>query len=139
MPESLTQRLTTVDALTYLREVKSMFTSQREVYETFLEIMKEFKAQTIDTYGVIQRVKQLFKGNKNLIIGFNTFLPKVLFTTFFHMHCCWTNCAAAVYLRCSGPCVDSSPGRVDVHQDGAEYMWIVANWGSKAVYTHLNL
>lgn len=77
MPESLTQRLTTVDALTYLREVKSMFTSQREVYETFLEIMKEFKAQTIDTYGVIQRVKQLFKGNKNLIIGFNTFLPKV--------------------------------------------------------------
>lgn len=79
MPESLTQRLTTVDALTYLREVKSMFTSQREVYETFLEIMKEFKAQTIDTYGVIQRVKQLFKGNKNLIIGFNTFLPKVLY------------------------------------------------------------
>lgn len=77
MPESLTQRLTTVDALTYLREVKSMFTSQREVYETFLEIMKEFKAQTIDTYGVIQRVKQLFKGNRNLIIGFNTFLPKV--------------------------------------------------------------
>eukprot|EP00892_Ulva_mutabilis_P008708 jgi/Ulvmu1/6209/UM028_0065.1 len=76
MPESLTQRLTTVDALTYLREVKAMFTSQREVYETFLEIMKEFKAQTIDTYGVIQRVKQLFKGNKNLIIGFNTFLPK---------------------------------------------------------------
>ena len=70
-------KLTTNDALTYLRDVKNMFTNQREVYETFLEIMKEFKAQTIDTYGVIQRVKQLFKGNKNLIIGFNTFLPKV--------------------------------------------------------------
>lgn len=69
-------KLTTNDALTYLRDVKNMFTNQREVYETFLEIMKEFKAQTIDTYGVIQRVKQLFKGNKNLIIGFNTFLPK---------------------------------------------------------------
>jgi histone deacetylase complex regulatory component SIN3 len=74
---NLNQKLTTNDALTYLRDVKNMFINQREVYETFLEIMKEFKAQTIDTYGVIQRVKQLFKGNKNLIIGFNTFLPKV--------------------------------------------------------------
>jgi histone deacetylase complex regulatory component SIN3 len=77
---NLNQKLTTNDALTYLRDVKNMFANQREVYETFLEIMKEFKAQTIDTNGVIQRVKQLFKGNKHLIIGFNTFLPKVRWT-----------------------------------------------------------
>jgi paired amphipathic helix protein Sin3a len=38
--------------------------------------MKEFKAQRIDTAGVIQRVKQLFKGHRELILGFNTFLPK---------------------------------------------------------------
>lgn len=31
----------------------------------------------IDTTGVIQRVKQLFKGHRELILGFNTFLPKV--------------------------------------------------------------
>lgn len=29
-----------------------------------------------DTAGVIARVKELFKGHNNLILGFNTFLPK---------------------------------------------------------------
>lgn len=29
-----------------------------------------------DTVGVIARVKELFKGHNNLILGFNTFLPK---------------------------------------------------------------
>lgn len=30
----------------------------------------------VDTSGVILRVKELFKGNRELILGFNTFLPK---------------------------------------------------------------
>jgi len=30
----------------------------------------------IDTAGVIARVKELFKGHRDLILGFNTFLPK---------------------------------------------------------------
>lgn len=30
----------------------------------------------VDTTGVIGRVKDLFKGHPNLILGFNTFLPK---------------------------------------------------------------
>lgn len=30
----------------------------------------------VDTSGVIQRVKDLFKGHRDLILGFNTFLPK---------------------------------------------------------------
>ena len=30
----------------------------------------------IDTAGVIARVKHLFKGHRDLILGFNTFLPK---------------------------------------------------------------
>jgi paired amphipathic helix protein Sin3a len=34
-------------------------------------------ASRIDTAGVIIRVKELFKGHKELILGFNTFLPKV--------------------------------------------------------------
>ncbi len=29
----------------------------------------------IDTEGVIKRVKQLFRGNKSLVLGFNQFLP----------------------------------------------------------------
>ncbi|KAJ7970915.1 Paired amphipathic helix SIN3-like protein [Quillaja saponaria] len=70
------QKLTTNDALTYLKEVKDMFQDQREKYEMFLEVMKDFKAQRTNTAGVIARVKELFKGHNNLIFGFNTFLPK---------------------------------------------------------------
>ena len=31
----------------------------------------------VDTAGVIIKVKDLFKGHRELILGFNTFLPKV--------------------------------------------------------------
>ncbi|KAK9050137.1 hypothetical protein SSX86_030893, partial [Deinandra increscens subsp. villosa] len=73
---SSAQKLTTNDALTYLKEVKDMFQDQREKYDMFLDVMKDFKAQRVDTTGVIARVKSLFKGHNNLIFGFNTFLPK---------------------------------------------------------------
>ena len=41
----------------------------------FEDIMKAFKAQSIDTPGVIRRVSQLLRGYTNLILEFNTFLP----------------------------------------------------------------
>mmetsp|Transcript_13355 Transcript_13355/g.40406 ORF Transcript_13355/g.40406 Transcript_13355/m.40406 type:complete len:799 (-) Transcript_13355:644-3040(-) len=37
--------------------------------------MKNFKAQEIDTPGVIRQVSHLFQGHNKLILGFNTFLP----------------------------------------------------------------
>ncbi|KAJ3025811.1 UNVERIFIED_CONTAM: Transcriptional regulatory protein sin3 [Siphonaria sp. JEL0065] len=37
--------------------------------------MKDFKSQTIDTPGVIDRVSNLFRGHPTLVTGFNTFLP----------------------------------------------------------------
>lgn len=63
------------DALSYLDQVKYKFGNQPQVYNDFLDIMKEFKSQSIDTPGVIQRVSNLFKGHPELIVGFNTFLP----------------------------------------------------------------
>lgn len=69
-------KLTTTDALQYLKNVKDIFQDNREKYDEFLEVMKDFKSQRIDTSGVIARVKELFKGHRNLILGFNTFLPK---------------------------------------------------------------
>ncbi|GAV75319.1 PAH domain-containing protein/Sin3_corepress domain-containing protein [Cephalotus follicularis] len=71
-----TQKLTTNDALAYLKAVKDIFQDKKEKYDDFLEVMKDFKAQRIDTAGVIARVKDLFKGHRDLILGFNTFLPK---------------------------------------------------------------
>lgn len=69
------QRLKVEDALSYLDQVKLQFGSQPQVYNDFLDIMKEFKSQAIDTPGVISRVSNLFKGHPDLIVGFNTFLP----------------------------------------------------------------
>ncbi|XP_047452425.1 SIN3 transcription regulator family member Aa isoform X2 [Mugil cephalus] len=69
------QRLKVEDALSYLDQVKLQFGNQPQVYNDFLDIMKEFKSQSIDTPGVISRVSQLFKGHPDLIMGFNTFLP----------------------------------------------------------------
>jgi len=64
------------DALLYLDQVKIEFGDRPHVYNEFLDIMKHFKAQMIDTPGVIQRVSNLFSGNKRLVLGFNTFLPE---------------------------------------------------------------
>ncbi|XP_074602037.1 SIN3 transcription regulator family member A [Brevipalpus obovatus] len=69
------QRLKVEDALSYLDKVKFKFNNQPQVYNDFLDIMKEFKSQSIDTPGVIQRVSTLFRGHPELIVGFNTFLP----------------------------------------------------------------
>ncbi|EFJ30442.1 hypothetical protein SELMODRAFT_440352 [Selaginella moellendorffii] len=69
-------RLTTEDAMLYLKAVKEKFKDDNGKYAEFLEVMKDFKAQRIDTSGVIAKVKDLFKGHNKLILGFNTFLPK---------------------------------------------------------------
>ncbi|XP_009765634.1 paired amphipathic helix protein Sin3-like 3 isoform X1 [Nicotiana sylvestris] len=76
MGGSSANKLTTNDALSYLKAVKEIFQDRRDKYDEFLEVMKDFKAQRIDTSGVIARVKELFKGHRSLIMGFNTFLPK---------------------------------------------------------------
>eukprot|EP01091_Cochliopodium_minus_P011255 TRINITY_DN3141_c0_g1_i1.p1 TRINITY_DN3141_c0_g1~~TRINITY_DN3141_c0_g1_i1.p1 ORF type:complete len:1500 (-),score=471.01 TRINITY_DN3141_c0_g1_i1:9-4409(-) len=64
------------NALDFLDKVKLVFSKQLEVYNQFLDIMKDFKTKNIDTPGVIKRVKELFKGHPNLILGFNNFLPQ---------------------------------------------------------------
>ncbi|EKG22077.1 Paired amphipathic helix [Macrophomina phaseolina MS6] len=63
------------DALSYLDQVKVQFHEHPDVYNKFLDIMKDFKSGAIDTPGVIDRVSSLFAGHPNLIQGFNTFLP----------------------------------------------------------------
>jgi paired amphipathic helix protein Sin3a len=84
--------LNVTDALSYLDDVKAQFQDQPDVYNHFLDIMKDFKSQLcvsflscnfnlptrnsrIDTPGVIKRVSYLFNGRPSLIQGFNAFLP----------------------------------------------------------------
>ncbi|EIW74380.1 hypothetical protein CONPUDRAFT_140506 [Coniophora puteana RWD-64-598 SS2] len=71
----LDRQLNVGDALSYLDAVKVRFSTQPDVYNHFLDIMKDFKSELIDTPGVIRRVSTLFHGHPELIQGFNTFLP----------------------------------------------------------------
>ncbi len=45
-------------------------------------------SRSIDTTGVIEKVKDLFKGHPELILGFNTFLPKVGLLPVQQHQCC---------------------------------------------------
>ncbi|CAM9605195.1 unnamed protein product, partial [Phaeothamnion confervicola] len=63
------------DALLYLDEVKRVFEGRPDVYESFLNVMKNFKNGDLDTFGVIKRVSDLFEGYPRLILDFNAFLP----------------------------------------------------------------
>uniref|UniRef100_A0A7E4VG74 HDAC_interact domain-containing protein n=1 Tax=Panagrellus redivivus TaxID=6233 RepID=A0A7E4VG74_PANRE len=62
------------DAIEYLDEVKKRFPA--DIYANFLDVMKLFKLQNIDTINVIRRVCFLFSADMNLIVGFNNFLPQ---------------------------------------------------------------
>ncbi|KAH6763178.1 hypothetical protein C2S52_020611 [Perilla frutescens var. hirtella] len=70
------QRLKTADALSYLKIVKEKFQDKGDMYSEFLDVLREYKSQRIDTSGVILKVKELFRGDRDLILGFNAFLPK---------------------------------------------------------------
>ena len=89
-----------------MKDVKETFQDQREKYDMFLEVLKDFKAQRYcncimkflswingtlhlkhnglcivcscrtDIVGASARVKELFEGHNNLISRFNIFLPK---------------------------------------------------------------
>jgi len=63
------------DGLRYLEKVRNHFAHKPEVYHNFLDVLKDFKSKTLDTHGVIKRVKELFKGENELILSFNQFLP----------------------------------------------------------------
>ncbi|GAU33083.1 hypothetical protein TSUD_227420 [Trifolium subterraneum] len=70
------RQLETNDAFAFLKKVKDAFQGKnREKYDEFLEILKDFKAQRIHTSIVVERVKEMFKGHADLISGFNVFLP----------------------------------------------------------------
>ncbi|EFH69604.1 predicted protein [Arabidopsis lyrata subsp. lyrata] len=66
------------DAYAYLRTVKSTFHNDRDKYEDFIVIMNNFKARNFTRNACIEEVKDLLKGHRDLISGFNAFLPKCL-------------------------------------------------------------
>ncbi|KAJ7140035.1 hypothetical protein C8R43DRAFT_1018739 [Mycena crocata] len=78
---SMDRPLNITDACNYLDAIACQL--QPHVYNDFLDVMKDFKSQKIDTLGVIKHVSQLFNGYPGLIQRFNTFLPAG-----YHIECC---------------------------------------------------
>nr|VDD63303.1 unnamed protein product [Brassica oleracea] len=62
-------------ALAYIKTVKDKFKDTRQKFDEFLEVIADFRAEKIDTYGVILKVKELFKDQQELLLGFDSFLP----------------------------------------------------------------
>ncbi|KJA20489.1 hypothetical protein HYPSUDRAFT_815299 [Hypholoma sublateritium FD-334 SS-4] len=79
IPTEMSSRTTrsgiSTDPRAYLDAVKSQFQDRPEVYDQFLNIMKDFKNHAIDAHIVIERVARLFHGQPSLLKGFTSFLP----------------------------------------------------------------
>ena len=63
------------DAILYINQAKLEFKDRPHIYDEFLKTAKEFKEQKVDEIGVINRVRRLFHGHNDLILGFNNYLP----------------------------------------------------------------
>ena len=63
------------NALVYVEKAKIRFADQPEIYNSFLDTMIDFKLHGNTIEDVIASVKTIFKGDEELILEFNQFLP----------------------------------------------------------------
>ncbi|CAJ2651227.1 paired amphipathic helix protein Sin3-like 3 [Trifolium pratense] len=69
------KKLTEDDALAFLKAVKDVFKDEEENFNYFMEIMIDYREKRIYFDDLMTKVKELFKGHDDLIIGFNIFAP----------------------------------------------------------------
>ncbi|KAI8983510.1 hypothetical protein BDB01DRAFT_791044 [Pilobolus umbonatus] len=63
------------DALAFLDGIRQEYPNDEEVFDTFLNIMADFKSKRIGTKEVLERTTKLFGGHPSLINKFIEFLP----------------------------------------------------------------
>jgi len=63
------------NARNYVALVKMTLGAGTPQYKNFLDILKGYRTGEIAVYDVINQISGLFQGDKELILGFNTFLP----------------------------------------------------------------
>uniref|UniRef100_A0A0D3API6 Histone deacetylase interacting domain-containing protein n=1 Tax=Brassica oleracea var. oleracea TaxID=109376 RepID=A0A0D3API6_BRAOL len=71
------KRQSTRDVRGYLQIVLNRFPDNREIYDKITKLLKDLRlARVRSAYNdVISKVSQLFKEHKDLLLGFNKFLP----------------------------------------------------------------
>ncbi|KAL7525829.1 hypothetical protein ACHAXR_002100, partial [Thalassiosira sp. AJA248-18] len=62
-------------ACMFVSQVKEAFGDKSSEYRAFSKILKDFTAKTVPTQEVVERILDLFQGKRDLILGFNEFLP----------------------------------------------------------------
>ncbi|CAI8583678.1 unnamed protein product [Vicia faba] len=67
--------LTFEDAIQFVMEVNDTFKYKRGKFAEFLKILNDCKARRIDLEDVKERLMELFKEHKYLLLGINAFLP----------------------------------------------------------------
>jgi len=75
-PAPKMRKLDVKDALAFLDKIKLRYQSEPAVYNAFLDIMRDFRAQSIDTPTVVKKVGRIFADEPDLIENFNVFLPE---------------------------------------------------------------
>uniref|UniRef100_K4D056 Uncharacterized protein n=1 Tax=Solanum lycopersicum TaxID=4081 RepID=K4D056_SOLLC len=58
----------------YIRQIKDTFVDQEGKYDMLVYVMKDLKDGRINHVGVIERVRELYKGYPSLILGFNAYM-----------------------------------------------------------------
>ncbi|KAK0443796.1 hypothetical protein EV421DRAFT_1803370 [Armillaria borealis] len=64
-----------LDALCYLYAIRDQFPDKPEVYNRFLDIVRDCESKFIDIPSTVKQVALLFHQHPRLIGGFNTFVP----------------------------------------------------------------
>ncbi|SJL13023.1 uncharacterized protein ARMOST_16459 [Armillaria ostoyae] len=64
-----------LDTLCYLYAIRDQFPDKPEVYNRFLDIVRDCESKLIDFPSTVEQVALLFHQHPRLIGGFNTFVP----------------------------------------------------------------
>uniref|UniRef100_H2ZVE2 SIN3 transcription regulator family member B n=1 Tax=Latimeria chalumnae TaxID=7897 RepID=H2ZVE2_LATCH len=72
------QKLKVEDALSYLDQVKIRFGSDPRTYNEFLDIMKEFKLQSVRSKAVVNSLISTFFKNRNIVLNYFIISPPPL-------------------------------------------------------------
>lgn len=63
-------------SLAYLDKVKQTLSDQPQLHNEFIDVLKDYKADTIGTIEVMKRIAHIFKNHTELMIDLNIFLPR---------------------------------------------------------------
>ncbi|KAM0671685.1 Paired amphipathic helix protein Sin3a [Ordospora colligata] len=66
------------EAISYLNRIREEYCNNMDVYDKFVEVMKDFKFGKIDAQEACMNVREILKAKPHLVVRFNGYLPKYL-------------------------------------------------------------